>query len=1473
MKTRILSRGGPVTLMAAAFLLGTGVGLPAIAEEKDPAQAKREARLADPDHGQMRRTTPGQRQAARLKQAAPKTGVSKSFAGVNPANAKFSPLVSGRSALATMAPPLSTPDYFGIANWANSPLPTALMPSSPASVTATVVGGVITGFTIGTPGAGYVLPSVTITDPTGSGAYATATANTNGAITAVTLGSLGGGTGYTAPVVTITGITPGTGIGKFKDLLPGLCGISPWGAAGANDLGQCIPVATKFATPPVGVPNDADYYEIGLSDYSRKMHFDLPVTKLRGYTDLNPASTSFGVNQYLGPLILATKGRPVRVKFTNKLGLGPAGNLFIPTDITYMGAGNGPDGTPYAQNRATLHLHGGNTPWISDGTPHQWTVPFGGTTANNSNFLKGLSARDVPDMPATKTGELTFYWTNQQGGRLMFYHDHAYGMTRLNVYAGEAAGYLLVDPAEENLLAAATVPGTIGATPDLVHVVPLVIQDKTFVPDSGVAGGQLAATDPTWDVTKFGGAGSLWFPHVYMPNQNPYDISGANPFGRWDWGPWFWPPQNPSTLVSGAQPCQSVAYPGAWLTCPGTPNPSGTPEAFMDTMVVNGTAYPTLPVAPAAYRFQILSAGNDRTLNLGLYYAVDKVNGVPCKAPNAFTPANCTEVGMLPAIPHTNPATTFDTLPSCTTNPTTPSGAMLAIAALDPTGNPLNGTGLQTACWPSTWPTDGRDGGVPDPRTAGPPLIQIGTEGGLLPSPAVIPSTPMNYEYNRRSITVLNVFTHGLTLGPAERADVVVDFSSVPSGSVLILYNDGPAPVPAFDPRSDYYTGDPDQTSTGGAPSTIAGFGPNTRTVMQIQVGQANPNTTAFSLPSLTAALPNIFAATQDKIIVPENAYPAANGGSLNNQNNYARIQDTSLAFWTGGPVGGVAIAPPSYGGGAYAGPPAVGPTVTIAAPTGTCPVLNPCATATASAVLAPGVVRLVNVTAGGTNYKTAPNVTLTGGGGSGATAQVVGISATSLLTINVGNGGSGYTTAPTVVIPAPTCLPIPSATCRQAVATATVTGGGKVNKVNVTTTGLGYTFIPAISFTGGGGTGATATAAMGPFSIATGTTSVLVTSGGTGYTSAPTVSFSGGGGNGAAATATTAQSIASITVTNGGNGYTSTPKVTISAPPLGPAATAVATAPAVALQPKAIQELFTLDYGRMNATLGVELPFTNFATQTTIPYGYVDPPTEIFGSNETQYWKITHNGVDTHFIHFHLFNVQVINRVGWDGAVKSPDANELSWKDTVRMNPLEDIIVALRPLKQTLPWDLPNSVRPLDVTAPVGSTSTMAFANIDPANQPATVVNDMTNFGWEYVWHCHILGHEENDMMRAMILGVAPKAPSNLAHPSGDTLTWTDNSLNETGFTVETAPATCAGNPLVCTPTGPFVFAGTCPAAAGSGTLVTCKNGGFIKGKNNNTLYQVRANNVVGYTRPYTLPITGWPHPSYDSTPSNPTQ
>ncbi len=49
----------------------------------------------------------------------------------------------------------------------------------------------------------------------------------------------------------------------------------------------------------------------------------------------------------------------------------------------------------------------------------------------------------------------------------------------------------------------------------------------------------------------------------------------------------------------------------------------------------------------------------------------------------------------------------------------------------------------------------------------------------------------------------------------------------------------------------------------------------------------------------------------------------------------------------------------------------------------------------------------------------------------------------------------------------------------------------------------------------------------------------------------------------------------------------------------------------------------------------------------------------------------------------------------------------------------------------------------------------------IDPLNLSTSVTNNLINFGWEYVWHCHLLGHEENDMMRPIIMAVPPEAPS----------------------------------------------------------------------------------------------------------------
>ncbi len=454
-----------------------------------------------------------------------------------------------------------------------------------------------------------------------------------------------------------THVAASGGIRKFVDGLPGL------GAGAANNLGQYIPVAVPDTTTFPG----SDYYIIELGEYTEQLHSDLPPTTLRGYRQAG------GVYNYLGPAIVAQKDRPVRILFRNLLPTGAGGNLFVPVDSTVMGSGmtpkahemgdhgmadpqvpmcNEPDpmmkammvaeGLCFAENRATLHLHGGVTPWISDGTPHQWITPAGQAT----DYPEGVSVVDVPDMPVPAPGEMTFFYSNQQSARLMFYHDHAWGITRLNVYAGEAAPYIIQDATEQALVNAQIIPGA-DAT------IPLVIQDKTFVPGPI----QLAGQDETWDVANWGGEGSLWVPHVYSPAQNPGDFSGVNQYGRWAYGPWFWPPT--SNVENGPIPnpyfdpaCDPDATWCEPQLMPGVPYNSMGMESFNDTPVVNGTAYPTLTVDPKAYRFRILNAANDRFFNLSLYQAID-ANGVLCDANNPnpapeSTGVPCTEVALNP---------------------------------------------------------------------------------------------------------------------------------------------------------------------------------------------------------------------------------------------------------------------------------------------------------------------------------------------------------------------------------------------------------------------------------------------------------------------------------------------------------------------------------------------------------------------------------------------------------------------------------------------------------------------------------------------------------------------------------------------------------------------------------------------------------------------------------------------------------
>ncbi|MCP6756372.1 multicopper oxidase domain-containing protein, partial [Klebsiella pneumoniae] len=79
-------------------------------------------------------------------------------------------------------------------------------------------------------------------------------------------------------------------------------------------------------------------------------------------------------------------------------------------------------------------------------------------------------------------------------------------------------------------------------------------------------------------------------------------------------------------------------------------------------------------------------------------------------------------------------------------------------------------------------------------------------------------------------------------------------------------------------------------------------------------------------------------------------------------------------------------------------------------------------------------------------------------------------------------------------------------------------------------------------------------------------------------------------------------------------------------------------------------------------------------------------------------------NTPQTHPVHVGGCDVQVVNRVGWNGAIRPPEPNELGWKETVRVNPREDVIVALRPVAPALPFKIGDSVRLLDPTRPAGA-------------------------------------------------------------------------------------------------------------------------------------------------------------------------
>ncbi|HEU0109472.1 MAG TPA: multicopper oxidase domain-containing protein [Flavisolibacter sp.] len=213
---------------------------------------------------------------------------------------------------------------------------------------------------------------------------------------------------------------------------------------------------------PLPVPSVIDgrnggLFTLGISQFDQWLGLINPLTN----TPIN--TTVWGYNgSYPGPTILAEKNKPIEIFWRNNLVNGSNQPLphLLPVDPTVHWAFDDiPNWQQYGIPIVT-HLHGGHTESASDGLPDAWFTP--NFSLKGHGFIKG----DV----------LPYHYSNTQEAATIWYHDHALGITRLNVYAGLAGYYLLTDDNEKELQAT-------GKLPAAPYDLGLAIQDRMFTTD------------------------------------------------------------------------------------------------------------------------------------------------------------------------------------------------------------------------------------------------------------------------------------------------------------------------------------------------------------------------------------------------------------------------------------------------------------------------------------------------------------------------------------------------------------------------------------------------------------------------------------------------------------------------------------------------------------------------------------------------------------------------------------------------------------------------------------------------------------------------------------------------------------------------------------------------------------------------------------------------------------------------------
>lgn len=214
---------------------------------------------------------------------------------------------------------------------------------------------------------------------------------------------------------------------------------------------------TKFVNPlplpGVAQPDSAggSHYTIIMSQFRQDLGLQHPGTGQPLLT------TVWGYNgSYPGPTIEARRNKTINILWKNELK--DSNNIplqhFLPIDTAINFAR--PPGWPASGVPTVVHVHGGHNESASDGLPGSWYTP--GFALTGPTFIKQ-----------------TLSYFNDQEAATIWYHDHAYGITRMNVYMGLAGFYLIRDTAEENL-----------GLPSGNYEIPLAIQDRVFREDGSL---------------------------------------------------------------------------------------------------------------------------------------------------------------------------------------------------------------------------------------------------------------------------------------------------------------------------------------------------------------------------------------------------------------------------------------------------------------------------------------------------------------------------------------------------------------------------------------------------------------------------------------------------------------------------------------------------------------------------------------------------------------------------------------------------------------------------------------------------------------------------------------------------------------------------------------------------------------------------------------------------------------------------